>query len=100
MIGLREEPRKCGNDWTWGIFAGGRNGRRVKRETRPREHEGFSQIIASLSIVFCSTGTILRRKGNGEQKYGKGKVKTRTLETHEDAAPKTILPLQWCAARL
>jgi hypothetical protein len=66
MIGLTREPRKCGNDWTWGIFGGGRDRRRVEREDSPREHKGVSQIIASLSTVLRSTGTILRRKGNGD----------------------------------
>ena len=46
------------------------------------------------------TGTILRRKGNGmDQEYGKRKVKTRTLENHEDAAPKFVQTLQGCATR-
>ena len=64
----------------------------MERGNSPREHGEFSQIMASLSTVLCSTGTILRRKGNGNgEKYGDGKVKTRTLETREDAAPKTVL---------
>jgi hypothetical protein len=66
MIGLAGGPRKCGNDWTWGIFGGDKDRRRVEREKCPREHRKFSQIIASLSIVLCSTGAILRRKGNGD----------------------------------
>jgi len=37
----------------------------VERESSPREHKGFFQIIASSATVLCSTGTILRRKGNG-----------------------------------
>ena len=65
-IGLMGEPRKCGNDWTWGIFGGGRETRMVERENSPREHKGLSQIMASLLTVLCSTGTILPRKGNGE----------------------------------
>ena len=40
-------------------------GRRMKRENSPREHEELSHFIASSSTVFYSTGTILRRKGNG-----------------------------------
>jgi hypothetical protein len=39
--------------------------REVETEKCPRNHEAFSQIIASLSTVSCSTGTILRRKSNG-----------------------------------
>ncbi len=64
----------------------------MERETRPREHEGFSQIIVSLLTVLCSTGTILRRKGNGRgQKYGEGKVKTRTLEPEGGSPARSVL---------
>ena len=57
--------------------------------------------MASLSIVLSSTGTILRRKGNGgSQKREERKVKTRTLENREDAAPKFAIGLQGCATRL
>jgi hypothetical protein len=73
--------------------------RGVKTEESPREHEGFSHFIASSSTVFCSTGTILRRKGNGDgQKHGR--VKTRTLENHEDAAPKPVPTVSLSATRL
>jgi hypothetical protein len=48
-------------------FVGSRVGRRVERERRPREHGGFSQGIASLLIVFCSTGSILYRKRYGNR---------------------------------
>jgi hypothetical protein len=81
----------------------------VERENSPREpfgyaqgkHEEFSQIIASLSTVLCSTGTILRRKGNGNHQIcGTEKVKTRTLENHKGAAPKFVLTGQGCATRL
>jgi hypothetical protein len=65
MIGVTGAPRKCGNDWTCGIFGVGREARRLERENSPREHKEFSHVIASSSTVFCSTGTILRRKGNG-----------------------------------
>jgi hypothetical protein len=37
----------------------------VERQRFLREHEEFSQLIASWSIVFYSTGTILYRKGYG-----------------------------------
>jgi hypothetical protein len=40
---------------------------RAEREKCRHEHERFSQIIASLPTVLCSTGTILRRKGNGKE---------------------------------
>jgi hypothetical protein len=55
-------------------LAGSRERRRVKTEESPREpiaqaaqgkHGQFSHVIASSSTVFCSTGTILRRNGNG-----------------------------------
>jgi hypothetical protein len=44
---------------------GSREGYGVETERCPCKHRGWYQIIASLSTVFCSTGTILRRKGNG-----------------------------------
>src|SRR5437899_6183612 len=62
-----------------------------KTEISPRQHAQFSYVIASSSTVFCSTGTILRRKGNGSQQECRmGKIKTRTLENHEDAPPARI----------
>jgi hypothetical protein len=74
----------------WGVGT-----RRVEGESCPREHTSRSQIIANLSTVLCSTGTILRRKGNGNgQYYGKGKVKIRTLENRKGAAPKFVLPVK------
>ena len=36
----------------------------------------------------------------GSQKRGERKVKTRTLENREDAAPKFVIGLQGCATRL
>jgi hypothetical protein len=51
MIGLRDEPRKCGNDWTWGIFGEGEEPRREERENSPREHGKFSQIIARTYLI-------------------------------------------------
>ena len=44
-----------------------------KQKTLRANIKTFSQIIASLSTVLCSTGTILRRKGNRE----KSRVKSR-----------------------
>jgi len=35
----------------------------------------------------------------GSQKRGERKVKTRTLENHEDAAPKFVIELQGCTTR-
>ena len=107
IVELTERPRiplerrsgqECRNNWIWENLGAGRDprpsaklrARRVERENSPRKHEAFSQIIASLSTVLCSTGTILRRKSN---------VKTRTLERHEDAAPKTVLTVDLSAAR-
>ena len=46
-------------------FDGSMEGRRVERENCPREHRELSQDIASLSTVFCSTGTILYGKRYG-----------------------------------
>ena len=46
---------------------GSGEGCREERENCPRDHEGFSQVIASLLIVLCSTGTILGRKGNAAE---------------------------------
>jgi hypothetical protein len=71
MVGLTRGARKCGNDWTWEIFGEGEETRRVERENSPREHEALSQFIATSSTVLCSTGTILRRKGNGKNINGK-----------------------------
>jgi len=89
-------------------FVGSREGRRVERERRPREpfgsaqgrHEGFSQDIANLSIVFCSTGSILYRNrygirsncGNKEAKAhlageaGMRLVATEVMEVMHDGA--------------
>jgi len=48
-----------------GGFAGSREGRGREREKCPRDHRQLSQDVASLSIVLCSTGTILYGKGYG-----------------------------------
>src|SRR5258708_33495080 len=45
-------------------------GRRVERENCPRDHRELSQDIASISTVFCSTGTILWGKGYGARSNG------------------------------
>jgi len=59
-------------------LAGDRKRRRVKTDQSPREHEGFSHVIAISSTVLCSTGTILRRKGNG--RGDEFEVKSRKLK--------------------
>jgi hypothetical protein len=41
---------------------GSAQGRRCVEKALSREHKVLSHIIASLSTVLCSTGTILRRK--------------------------------------
>ena len=64
MIRVSRGLRKCGNDWTYGVLIGGRRGRRVKGEKCVPEHKLLFQVIDILSTVLCSTGTILRRKGN------------------------------------
>jgi hypothetical protein len=53
MIGLSGIPEEV------------REGRRAKGQKFPREHKTSSQEIASSATVFISTGTILRRMGNG-----------------------------------
>src|SRR5579859_4567802 len=63
----RRSGQECRNNWIWEIFGAGRDPRRVVREKCSRKHEAFSHLIASLSTVLCSTGTILRRKGNGDR---------------------------------
>jgi hypothetical protein len=55
----------------------------VERENSPREHKEFSQIIANLSTVLCSTGTILRRKGNGRGS-GVGGWKSRVRSSNRE----------------
>jgi hypothetical protein len=52
--------------------------RRMSRDQSPREHEKYSYVIVSLSIVFCSTGTILRRKGNGRRQVRGEKLKVQS----------------------
>jgi len=69
----RRSGQECRNNWICENFGAGRDPRpsaklrasRVERENSPRKHEAFSHLIASLSTVLCSTGTILGRKGNG-----------------------------------
>jgi hypothetical protein len=67
---------------------------RVKTEDSPREHEEFSHVIASSATVFYSTGTILRRKGNGngskfEVKSRKFKGSKSSTEEHTTLFPTT-----------
>jgi hypothetical protein len=55
------KARKSGRS---AIVVGVGKERRVETENSPREHGGFSHVIASSSTVFYSTGTIFRCMSN------------------------------------
>jgi hypothetical protein len=87
---------------------GMRRGRRGKREKRPREHGSFSQNMHTVTTVFCSTGTILRRKGNGDvlevessngrrARKGKREKKADPFQNRKGRAPSMAELHTWIA---
>src|SRR5579859_8153374 len=62
---------------TWSVQMRG-----VEAKKCPRNHKTFSQSIANLSTVLCSTGTILRRKGNG--------ARSQEFETQSEEVKKNV----------
>ena len=78
-----------------GIYGICKDGRRVSEETSPRKHGTSSHSIASLSTVLCSTGTILRRKGNGRESNIEGRKFEEERITSRSAPfpPLRLIPM-------
>jgi|SRR5579859_375676 len=75
---------------TWSVQMRG-----VEAKKCPRNHKTFSQIIANLSTVLCSTGTILRRKGYGRES------KAQRVKENTSSSPPSFADLpRWSRTAL
>ena len=91
---VRRGNKRVRSGATWSVQLRG-----VETEKCPRNpfdwaqgnHETCSQIIASLSTVLCSTGTILRRKGNGSE----SEIEGSRSEENFPSVPKFSTASNW-----